>query len=166
MKIPSYSKASISFCHTETANLPENQEKNAPRRQIACPPVLCMCETAAACWPCPNSAHSPTTTVVTTAFCRRRVQSLTMGSLQTSNSCSLLGQERCFRNPNSSQGSWGGALSLSPTKSAAELRELRCIFWNDHERQHSHPEGQTQDFTAVLLHDLTTMHTWQREAEK
>ncbi|KAI1238554.1 hypothetical protein IHE44_0013288 [Lamprotornis superbus] len=34
-----------------------------------------------------------------------------------------------------------GPLSLSPTKSAAKLRELRGIFWSDQERQHSHPRG-------------------------
>lgn len=49
MKITAYYKTSNSFCHTETANRSEDQQENAPRRQTACPPVLCMCETVAAC---------------------------------------------------------------------------------------------------------------------
>lgn len=114
MKIPAYSKTSSSFHHTESIREPAGKY---PQKTDCLPSTAVMCETVAACWPCPNTAHSPTTTEVTTALCRWGVQSLTMWSLQASNSHSLLGQESCFRNPNCSQGQlrWG-PLSLTNQK--------------------------------------------------
>lgn len=126
------------------------------------------CETVTACWPCPNAAHSPTTTVVTTAFCRWRVQSLTTWPLQASNSCSLPGQESCFRNPNSLQGSWGGALSLSPTNSADNLRQLRGTFPYDQERQRSRLTGTDTGLsssTAALPHNHAHLTEGSRKLE-